>query len=60
MSPRLHKIHNVRFLALTPASVSCLDYCPEAALLAVSRADNSLEVWNVAASPFLQVITPPV
>lgn len=56
MSPRPHhKIHNVRFLSLTPASVSCLAYSPEAALLAVSRADNSIEVWNVAASPFLQV-----
>ena len=56
MSPRPHhKIHNVRFLSLTPASVSCLAYSPEAALLAVSRADNSIEIWNVAASPFLQV-----
>ena len=53
MSPRPH--HNVRFLSLTPASVSCLAYSPEAALLAVSRADNSIEIWNVAASPFLQV-----
>ncbi len=51
MSP--FAVHSVRFLSLSPSFAHCLAYSEKAKLLAVSRSDNSIEVWNVASTAAL-------
>jgi U3 small nucleolar RNA-associated protein 4 len=41
-----HAIHNVRFLSLSPTFAHSLSFSPQTNMLAVSRSDNSIEVWN--------------
>jgi U3 small nucleolar RNA-associated protein 4 len=52
-------VHTVRFFAPPPSSAHCLSYyCTndgnQQRLLALSRANNDIEVWNMTAAPFLQ------
>ncbi|XP_008557301.1 U3 small nucleolar RNA-associated protein 4 homolog [Microplitis demolitor] len=49
-----YKIHNVRFYNLEPRSIFCLCYDKYSKKLALSRNDNSIELWNVANAPFLE------
>ncbi|XP_034938638.1 U3 small nucleolar RNA-associated protein 4 homolog [Chelonus insularis] len=48
------KIHNVRFYNLEPRSISCLTYEKRSKKLALSRSDNSIEIWDVKDFPFLE------
>ena len=41
------QVHNVRFYDLPPRSAHCLAYSRSRNLLALSRADNSIEVWHL-------------
>ncbi|XP_043260482.1 U3 small nucleolar RNA-associated protein 4 homolog [Colletes gigas] len=50
------KIHNIRFYNLEPRSVTCLSYESKTRKLALSRNDNSIEVWNVGNAPFVECI----
>ena len=43
---RRFEIHNVRFFDLAPRSAHCLAYSRSRNLLALSRSDNSIEIWN--------------
>lgn len=51
-----YQVHNVRFFDLTPRSGHCMAYCHQRKLLAVSRADMSIEIWNfsIPNSPILE------
>ena len=62
-------IHNVRFFDLAPRSAHCLAYSRSRCLLALSRADNSIEIWHLGhahdgqkkkrkAAPVLQRVIP--
>ena len=69
MSKKCH-VHNVRFYELPPRSAHCLAYSPTRNLLALSRADYSIEIWHIGqasekqkynksiAAPVLQRIIP--
>ncbi|XP_058803857.1 U3 small nucleolar RNA-associated protein 4 homolog isoform X2 [Phymastichus coffea] len=48
------KIHNVRFYNLEPKSITCFSYEPRSKKLAVTRNDNSLEIWNIGNAPFIE------
>ncbi|XP_012274555.1 U3 small nucleolar RNA-associated protein 4 homolog isoform X2 [Orussus abietinus] len=52
------KIHNVRFYNLEPRAATCLTYERRHKKLALSRNDNSIEIWNVANAPFLENTIP--
>ena len=63
-------MHNVRFFELPPRSAHCLAYSSTRNLLALSRADYSIEIWHIgqasekqkhnksSATPVLQRIIP--
>ena len=40
------QVHNVRFFELPPRSAHCLSYSRARNLLALSRADYSIEIWH--------------
>ena len=40
------QVHNVRFFDLPPRSAHCLAYSRDRNLLALSRADYSIEIWH--------------
>ncbi|XP_015588039.1 U3 small nucleolar RNA-associated protein 4 homolog [Cephus cinctus] len=48
------RIHNVRFYNLEPKSITCLCYEQKTKKLALSRNDNSIEIWNVENAPFVE------
>jgi len=50
--------HSVRFYGLEPRAIHCLSHSPLLDLLAVSRSDNSIELWNTKAAPFLSRLIP--
>ncbi|XP_015116456.1 U3 small nucleolar RNA-associated protein 4 homolog [Diachasma alloeum] len=52
------KIHHVKFYNLAPRSITCLSYEKITKKLALSRNDNSIEIWNVSHTPFLEQIIP--
>ena len=41
------QVHNVRFFDLPPRSAHCLAYSRSRNLLAISRADYSIEIWHL-------------
>ena len=41
------QVHNVRFFDLPPRSAHCLAYSRSRNLLALSRADYSIEIWHL-------------
>ncbi|XP_014284862.1 U3 small nucleolar RNA-associated protein 4 homolog [Halyomorpha halys] len=47
-------VHSVRFYNLLPVSVKCMSCDEEAKLLAVARADNTIEVWNISYTPHIE------
>ena len=40
------QVHNIRFFDLPPRSAHCLAYSRSRNLLALSRADYSIEIWH--------------
>ncbi|XP_063976661.1 U3 small nucleolar RNA-associated protein 4 homolog [Diachasmimorpha longicaudata] len=52
------KIHHVKFYNLAPRSITCLSYEKTTKKLALSRNDNSIELWNVSHTPFLEQVIP--
>ncbi|XP_066583138.1 U3 small nucleolar RNA-associated protein 4 homolog [Prorops nasuta] len=52
------RVHNIRFYNLEPKSVTCLCYDQENKKLALSRNDNSIEIWNIANAPFIECTLP--
>jgi len=50
--------HSVRFFGLEPRAIHCLAHSPLLDLLAVSRSDNSIELWNTKAAPLLSRLIP--
>ncbi|XP_076059964.1 UTP4 small subunit processome component l(3)72Dn [Oratosquilla oratoria] len=51
-------IHNVRFYDFTPKAIHCMAYNEEKKQLAVSRADNSIELWNCHHKPCRERVIP--
>ncbi|EZA58210.1 U3 small nucleolar RNA-associated protein 4 homolog isoform X1 [Ooceraea biroi] len=49
-----YRIHNIRFYNLEPKSVTCLCYEPKTKKVALARAGNSIEIWNVGNAPFVE------
>lgn len=49
-----HCVHSVRFFSVCPSSIHSLSFCKSRDLLALSRADNSIEIWNFEGHPLLQ------
>ncbi|KAH0944496.1 hypothetical protein HN011_006026 [Eciton burchellii] len=49
-----HHIHTIKFYNLEPKSVTCLCYEPKTKKLALVRADNSIEIWNIGNAPFVE------
>ncbi|XP_015832958.1 U3 small nucleolar RNA-associated protein 4 homolog isoform X2 [Tribolium castaneum] len=52
--PRNPKIHNVRFYKPKPNAVYCMALQPQGNKLAVSRADASVEIWNLTHCAFIE------
>ncbi|KAJ8927588.1 hypothetical protein NQ314_019933 [Rhamnusium bicolor] len=48
------KIHNVRFYKLEPHAIRCMALQPSAKILAVSRSDASIEIWNLNNAWFIE------
>lgn len=51
--------HSLRFYSVEPQAVTCLSHSPSLPLLAVARADSSVEVWNTQHCLVLQASLPP-
>ncbi|KAJ3664081.1 hypothetical protein Zmor_008279 [Zophobas morio] len=47
-------MHNVRFYKPKPKAVYCMAMQPHNKKLALSRADASLEIWNLTQTPFIE------
>lgn len=52
------KVHNVKFYKLEPKAIHCMTYDSTNRKLAVSRADNSLEIWCVRNTAHLMCCLP--
>ncbi|XP_043480548.1 U3 small nucleolar RNA-associated protein 4 homolog [Leptopilina heterotoma] len=52
------RIHNVRFYNLEPKAVTCLCYGQDNKKLALSRDDNTIEIWHVENAPFILATIP--
>ncbi|KAG8229179.1 hypothetical protein J437_LFUL001051, partial [Ladona fulva] len=52
------KVHNVRFYNLEPQAINCMAYDKDRRKLALSRADNSVEVWDVTFTPHIESTIP--
>ncbi|XP_046396147.1 U3 small nucleolar RNA-associated protein 4 homolog [Ischnura elegans] len=53
-----YRIHNVRFYDLDPRAINCMAYEKKRRKLALSRADNSVEVWDVLNTPNIELTIP--
>lgn len=49
-----YSVHSVRFFSINPSSIHTLAFCKSKSLLALSRADNSIEIWNHVGNPILE------
>ncbi|XP_063237651.1 U3 small nucleolar RNA-associated protein 4 homolog isoform X1 [Bacillus rossius redtenbacheri] len=50
--------HNVRFYSVEPRAIHCVSYEESLRKIALSRADSSVEVWDVAGAPHVQCVLP--
>ncbi|XP_011310625.1 cirhin [Fopius arisanus] len=48
------KIHHVKFYNLAPRAITCFSYEKESKKLALSRNDNTIEIWNICQTAFLE------
>ncbi|XP_071451575.1 U3 small nucleolar RNA-associated protein 4 homolog [Hetaerina americana] len=53
-----YRIHNVRFYDLDPRAINSMAYEKKRRKLALSRADNSVEVWDVLNTPHIELTIP--
>ena len=51
-----YKVHNVRWVGLEGRAGTCMAYSRSRKLLALSRADNSIEIWNFASRNSVPVL----
>ncbi|XP_049860370.1 U3 small nucleolar RNA-associated protein 4 homolog [Schistocerca gregaria] len=58
MEKNLCKVHNIRFYNLEPRAIHCIAYESSHRKLAVSRADSSLEIWDVSNAPHVERFIP--
>ncbi|KAK9502930.1 hypothetical protein O3M35_011610 [Rhynocoris fuscipes] len=49
------QVHTVRFYSLEPNSIKCMSLDKSNKLLAVSREDNSIEIWDINYTPHIQI-----
>ncbi|KAL7634094.1 UNVERIFIED_CONTAM: hypothetical protein RMT77_015422 [Armadillidium vulgare] len=47
-------LHNIRFYDYHPEAIQCIAYSNELKMIALSRADGSIELWNCSFKPFKQ------
>lgn len=52
------RVHRVRFYNVEPKAIHCMAYARECRKLALSRADSSVEVWNLRNTAFLERVLP--
>lgn len=52
------RVHRVRFYNVEPKAIHCMAYDPDHRKLALSRADSSVEVWNIRNTAFLERTIP--
>ncbi|KAG8285601.1 U3 small nucleolar RNA-associated protein 4 [Homalodisca vitripennis] len=48
-----HRIHSVRFYNPEPSAIHCISYEKNTKRLALSRSDNSIEVWDLSHTPHI-------
>lgn len=48
------QVHRVRFYSLEPNAIKCMSLDKKFKLLAISREDNSIEIWNVSFTPHIE------
>ena len=51
-----YKVHNVRWVGLEGRPGGCMAYSRSRKLLALSRADNSIEIWNFSSRNSVPVL----
>ncbi|EFX86991.1 hypothetical protein DAPPUDRAFT_97204 [Daphnia pulex] len=56
MDKNLFKIHSTRFYDVEPKAIHSMAY--ESNRLALSRSDNSIEIWNLEHSPHIEKLIP--
>ncbi|EFN88628.1 U3 small nucleolar RNA-associated protein 4 homolog [Harpegnathos saltator] len=49
-----YTIHDVKFYNPEPRSVTCMSHEPVTKKLAIVRNDNSIEIWNITSTPFVE------
>uniref|UniRef100_A0A1B6CBI0 Anaphase-promoting complex subunit 4-like WD40 domain-containing protein n=2 Tax=Clastoptera arizonana TaxID=38151 RepID=A0A1B6CBI0_9HEMI len=49
-----HQVHNIRFYNLEPRAIHCMAYENDLKKLALSRSDNSIEIWNLCYTPHIE------
>ncbi|KAI5645375.1 hypothetical protein NE865_02462 [Phthorimaea operculella] len=54
------KVHRVRFYNPIPQPINCASFNKKLKLIAVARADASIEVWNLAKAPYMVRFIPGV
>jgi len=52
------KVHSIRFYVPEPKAIQCMSANESEDTLALSRSDNSLEIWSISSTPFLQKCIP--
>ncbi|XP_055939265.1 U3 small nucleolar RNA-associated protein 4 homolog [Argiope bruennichi] len=52
------KVHRVNFFEPEPQAIRCLSHDRTTSHLAVSRADSSIEIWDVKSNPYLEKVIP--
>lgn len=53
-------VHRINFFKPDPLAVRCISYDRTISRLAVSRADASIEIWDVRKNPYLEKVIPSV
>ncbi|CAL1290275.1 unnamed protein product [Larinioides sclopetarius] len=52
------RVHRVNFFEPEPQAIRCLSYDSTTFHLAVSRADSSIEIWDIKSNPYLEKVIP--
>ncbi|XP_035213233.1 U3 small nucleolar RNA-associated protein 4 homolog isoform X2 [Stegodyphus dumicola] len=52
------RVHRINFFDPQPKAIRCIGYDETSTRLAVSRADSSIEIWDVKKYPYLEKVIP--
>ncbi|XP_034249817.1 U3 small nucleolar RNA-associated protein 4 homolog [Thrips palmi] len=52
------RVHRVRFYNVEPKAIHCMAYDPDHRKIALSRADSSVEIWNLYHTAYLEQVIP--